>query len=426
MENNRHCPPAFPCTPIQITAPTTISIPGFYCLSNNIIGQIIINANDVTLDLNGHTITGAGPGAGSGIIVNAGFNRLIRNGTVNAFDNGIQCIGNTDTIIENVIITNCFVEGVTINTGTGIYLESLTITNITGIGVHFVNGNDASIIKNVTVSQSEQGFVFDFIYSSLIQDCNVLNCSSNIPIAAGSVGGFIINNGNFVQLDNCSVKNYIGLQRISGFALVNVVKNVIFRKCTTQNIVATLPGQILSLALGFSAGIFTTNIQIAECTALDISADTIAVGFEIESLGATIDNCLAMRCRSNSILLADGFHSTNNNVSMRYCQAYECTRNGFNLDSFANTTLLQFCQSAYNGIGFVVQPPSTVLDHCVAFKNSTGFNLTIAGISIVHCFSAQNGTNYTFFANNVQNANTQVNNAAPALTGPFAGANLFM
>ncbi len=425
IQNSKRCPPISLCSPIQIMAPTTISTPGFYCLNNDISGQIVINANDVTLDLNSHTITGGGIGSGSGIIVNSGFNRLIKNGNITAFDNGIQCIGNTDTVIENLIITNCFIEGVTINTGTAIFLDSLSIHNISGIGVHFVNGNDASSIKNSTVTQSEQGFVFDFIYNSLIQNCNVLDCSSNLNITAGNVGGFIINNGSFIQINNSSVKNYVGLQRIAGFALVNAVENVIFSNCTAQNIVATLPGQVVSIAFGYIAGLFTSHLEFTDCSALSVTADQIAVCFEIEGPGVTLDKCSAQICTSNSIL-ADGFHSISNNVSISYCQAYKCKQNGFNLDSFNNSTVLQYCQSAYNNNGFIIQTPSSLLDNCVAFKNNIGFNLNIAGISLVHCFAAQNTTNYTFFANNVQNANTQVNNAAPLLTGPFAGANLFM
>lgn len=425
LGNSQQCPPPSPCSPTPISAPTTISVPGSYCLTANIAGPLIINTNDVSLDLNGHSITGGAPGSGNGITINPGFNRLIRNGTINAFDTGIQCTNNTDTILENMIITGCFDEGVTINTGTAIFLDTLVITNIDGIGVHFVNGNDASIVSNVNVTQSEQGFVFDFLYNSLIQNCNVLHCSSNIPIASGSIGGFIINNGSFIQINNCSVKNYTGLQLIAGFSLVNSVENVIFRNCTAQNIVATLTGQISSVALGIVAGLFSSHVEMIQCSAQSINADQIAVGFEIEGDGTTLNNCIAQNCNSNGIL-ADGFHFTSNNVSIRSCQAYNCVRNGFNEDSLTNSTVLNNCQSSYNSVGFVIQSPATLLDNCVAFKNNAGFNLTLAGISIVHCFATQNSTNYTFFASNVQNANTQVNNADPALTGPFAGVNLFI
>ncbi len=425
LGNSQQCPLPSPCSPTPISAPTTISVPGSYCLSADITGPLIINTNDISLDLNGHSITGGAPGSGNGITINPGFNRLIRNGTINSFDTGIQCTNNTDTLLENIIITGCFDEGVTINTGTAIFLDTLDITNIAGIGVHFVNGNDASIVSNVNITQSEQGFVFDFLYNSLIQNCNVLNCSSNIPVASGNIGGFIINNGSFIQIDNCSVKNYTGLQRIAGFSLVNSVENVIFRNCTAQNIVATLTGQISSFALGIIAGSLSSHVEIIQCSAQSINADQIAVGFEIEGDGTTLNKCIAQNCNSNGIL-ADGFHFTSNNVSISYCQAYKCVRNGFNADSLSNSTVLNYCQSSYNSIGFVIQSPATLLDSCVAFKNNAGFNLALAGIAIEHCFATQNLTNYTFFASNVQNSNTQVNNADPALTGPFAGVNLFM
>ncbi len=78
------------------TLPFTISEPGSYVVvadlrmgTPDVSGIVILGTNDVTLDLNGHTLAGAGQDAGtygSGIFV-SGYaeNIVIRNGTIREF-----------------------------------------------------------------------------------------------------------------------------------------------------------------------------------------------------------------------------------------------------------------------------------------------------------------------------------------------------
>ena len=58
---------AYAAPPTRIIAPQIITVPGSYVLANDIAGTsgiavIEIRANDVTLNLNGHTITAQGAG----------------------------------------------------------------------------------------------------------------------------------------------------------------------------------------------------------------------------------------------------------------------------------------------------------------------------------------------------------------------------
>jgi hypothetical protein len=71
------------------SVPYTINSPGLYCLSGNLSyisttgNAITVNANDVTIDLMGFSLTGPGKGSGInyGIRINSGCTNVeIRNG----------------------------------------------------------------------------------------------------------------------------------------------------------------------------------------------------------------------------------------------------------------------------------------------------------------------------------------------------------
>jgi hypothetical protein len=406
-----------PCVSTQIKIPMTITVPGSYCLANDINGSIIINVDNVTLDLNGNTITNLG---GDGVTVNTGNNRTVKNGTILGCTNGIVCTNNNTTLLENIIISDCSAEGITINDSSEMTLNYLLITTINGIGVHFAGVNDAHIIKLVTVTDSEQGFVFETISSSFVQDCNVLNCNFS-SLSAVTAGGFIFNGGGQdIQIDNCSVQNFTGLDLIAGFELVNFI-NVVLRNCTVQNIVATNPG---SIAKGISLQT-TTTVALFDCLASNVDSPSLAQGFDCTGQGISFDSCIAQAMSSAGS--GDGFTiEVAQAVSMVNCQANFCTNQGFFVNALSADVLLQYCSSNYNSIGFISQTDNTLIGNCVAFKNSnTGFSLASLSTPIYYCCASQNGTDY-INAVNVQNANTQVNNADPVLTGPFAGANLFI
>jgi parallel beta-helix repeat protein len=70
--------------------PVAITEPGSYRLTSNLTGGIssALEVSDVTIDLNGFTLTGAADS--NGIQITNGDNWEIRNGTVRGFINGIQ------------------------------------------------------------------------------------------------------------------------------------------------------------------------------------------------------------------------------------------------------------------------------------------------------------------------------------------------
>jgi hypothetical protein len=72
--------------------PYTITAPGFYYLTKNLTSTgngIVVNANNVTIDLMGFTMTGPGTSSSYGIYIYNQRYVQIRNGTVTNFYNGI-------------------------------------------------------------------------------------------------------------------------------------------------------------------------------------------------------------------------------------------------------------------------------------------------------------------------------------------------
>jgi hypothetical protein len=118
--------------------PATISRPGHYKLASNLKAPddttaIEVTANNVTIDLNGFTISGNSPGAHIGVYGNV-VNRLrIANGTVSGFAAGLAPGGGATFTVENMrVISN--------NNGVGygreIQITNSTIANNSGWGIN--------------------------------------------------------------------------------------------------------------------------------------------------------------------------------------------------------------------------------------------------------------------------------------------------
>lgn len=108
------------CTAIT-TLPHTISTPGIYCLTGSLSTAmaagtaITINADDVVLDLNGHTLDGSSVGAGTntwGIRASNRKNITIRNGTLRGFLTAVF-VGGTGPGPQGHVIEQLRVDGST-------------------------------------------------------------------------------------------------------------------------------------------------------------------------------------------------------------------------------------------------------------------------------------------------------------------------
>ncbi len=408
------------CSALPITAPTIISTPGFYCLTADGAGPIIINADNVTLDLNNHTLSGGGLGSGSGIVINAGSNRIIQNGKIRNFDTGIFCTSSINTFITGIALDTCFTQAVLAINCSSSNFEDISARNITGIAFQFSGiNNQTNSMKSITVAQAEQGFVLASFFNGLLQDCQVLDCVSSI--AAGTTfNGFVINQGNSNQLVECTVKNFSS-SRSRGFAF-NDAANITLKQCSVKNIISSA---LLSLeVIGFDCAASSTNIQLFQCSVVSAQSSSQSTGYALEGSTITAQSCLAENCISTIANAGNGFEILGRDISLTYCQAFESDNVGFYSQS-NNLNLIQFCQSGFNSsAGFIIDA-FTVTGNCSAYNNALGFNAP-SNAPMYNCFATKNVTNYAVTVPNTENANKQVNKADPALTGPFAGGNVFM
>jgi parallel beta-helix repeat protein len=180
-----------PRTPIS-SLPYTIKYPGSYYLTGNLASTtngIVIHANQVTLDLMGFTLSGAGAGDGIRVEGTSGderYNVMIKRGIVNGFNFGLRCTSMNNSRIEHLVVSD----------------NSSTAVRIDGTSSGFCNGNT---LAHCTISRNGG--------SGVIIDGDQGQCNGNTldhcTIEGNGVNGCYLNgdegqcNGNTIT--GCSI-----------------------------------------------------------------------------------------------------------------------------------------------------------------------------------------------------------------------------
>jgi hypothetical protein len=137
--------------------PYVITQPGSYRLTGNLnppagTDAIDINASNVTLDLNGFSIIGAGGSGGNGI-VGTGGQVTVRNGTVSGMGgNGISLGSNA--IVADVHVVGNGGDGIV--TGTAGQVRHSSVSNNAGVGI-LLNGSGGAAIENIVNNNGGYG-----------------------------------------------------------------------------------------------------------------------------------------------------------------------------------------------------------------------------------------------------------------------------
>ena len=125
---------------------------GSYILINDISGSVTcltLTGNNITIDLDGFTITGTGTGAGSGITDGgtARSNIVIRNGTIRNFLFGIKLTSSSNIQIDRMRAVSNGASGIEVGNDSSV-TNSIASNNgdigITGFGNILITGNTAS------------------------------------------------------------------------------------------------------------------------------------------------------------------------------------------------------------------------------------------------------------------------------------------
>lgn len=187
-------------TPIS-TAPFTITQPGSYYLTANLSvttgNAISLDSNDVTLDLNGFTISSSSsPASGTGILIGNGLRNItITNGHIRGavtqsggvfsgagFDDGIFYFSNSPANIRvsRISVSGCISDGIRLDQlDRSSTVESCVVHTVGGVGIHADVVNDCSatdcfslgIIARVVSNSKAKSFNGSGISGEVIQNC---------------------------------------------------------------------------------------------------------------------------------------------------------------------------------------------------------------------------------------------------------------
>ena len=210
------------CTPIT-SLPAVISTQGLYCLTGNLATSeasglaITINANNVTLDLNGWKVGGQGAGAGTASygIYSTAVNVTVKNGIVRGFYFGIFLTGR-GAVVQNMLVDQSTHAGIFVN-GTGAVVEhnqvvdtggSTNGTNEAAIGIE-ADSDGVKLNNNMVSGLTAMGTGNEYgIFASgangLVQNNFVTDTA--VPTGGGSSFG-IYQYGNSLAVNN-TVSNF--------------------------------------------------------------------------------------------------------------------------------------------------------------------------------------------------------------------------
>jgi hypothetical protein len=172
-------------TPGDGTSVFRITVPGSYYLSTNVTGVaskngISIQADNVTLDLNGFVLNGTVSNPLAGIIVSGSHaNIAIRNGTVTGWGpRGIDAESANNSQFANLRISDNAGTGITV--GGRCSVSDCVIKGNIANGLWVTNGVQGCIIRDCVANSSLNGDgIRDEGNGSLIMNCNARSNGSN-------------------------------------------------------------------------------------------------------------------------------------------------------------------------------------------------------------------------------------------------------
>lgn len=279
------------------SVPITISNSGSYYLTTNLTGVagqfgIIIQASNVTLDLNGFSLIGVS-NAFSAVHVQFSVHDLhIRNGSVDGWPNAINGGGASNSRFENLRLYNNiggFALGVGLNC---VVRDCVLLFNGAGIGT----GQGCSI--SGCTANGQTGFGISAGEGAVISDCIVYNNNVGINAAKGST------------IKNCTARQNsgTGIDAASGCTISGCTATTNGGSGIRVTDGATISGCTANGNLhGISA---SSNCLISSCTASLNSSNGISA-----DITCRIKDCVASANAGSGIRASSGCLITGNSVS---------------------------------------------------------------------------------------------------------------
>lgn len=210
--------------------PVTLKQPGSYKLASNLtpgpnVNGILVNAPDVTIDLNGFRMSGGPAGgannSGNGIVA-LGDRLTVKNGTLGAFKNaGILAPGRLHLIVENMRIVNGGRYGIYADNPVAVSRGKYTRIQNSSIVLNLSDGIVCGLSCHVEGSVVSQNGRTGITISTGTVLGNTISYNALVGIAAGNVGF-----GN----NSLASNNSDGVQ-VAGPSLTELQANACFPAC---------------------------------------------------------------------------------------------------------------------------------------------------------------------------------------------------
>jgi hypothetical protein len=296
---------------IPISATTTVTTSGSYYLTSDVAGQILINTNDVTLDLNGFAVRITTDADGIGINGTSFKNITIRNGSV---------VG-PGTMTFTSAVAGTF-SG---SSRVGIITYGRTAGQVTGQNIRIENVTVRGFFRGVSlVGFEESDGGRQLVSGCIIRDFGSFGISASQCVLRDTVvhhgaGTGVV--GNAIVAQNLVVDRIVGVG-ISGNN--DNLEHINVRSCSGNGIDTNYSrvhgGQISSCAVGLNGSDNQIEaISINACTASGIFSPNSSVrgvtasqnaGAGVWADSSTITNCMV---RANG---ADGIRGVNSTISL--------------------------------------------------------------------------------------------------------------
>jgi parallel beta-helix repeat protein len=184
------------------SCPTTISQPGHYHVRTDLTcpagtppaPAISIEANNVRLHLNGHTISGNGTGVG--VLVNGASRVSIMDGTVTNFAFNVVLSNASDSNIitvdaSNSMAPNAFGNAITVQSSTNNRIINCT-ANGSNIGILLLVDSDNTLVANTAHNNVVGGIVIqDFSDYNTVRANDAENNPVGVSVADENTGNLI-------------------------------------------------------------------------------------------------------------------------------------------------------------------------------------------------------------------------------------------
>lgn len=157
---------------------------------------IRIGADNVTLDLGGHTVSGSA--IGIGVTVNGRQNVTVRNGSIIGFFTGVWVENTGGSTLSNLVVTDTAGPAIYLTNSNGNHVTDVAVSNSAHNGISLVADSDENTVRNCTVHGAGFGVIVNGgSDGNTVSECNVSGSRSS-AIFVGGGGGAAVSERNHV------------------------------------------------------------------------------------------------------------------------------------------------------------------------------------------------------------------------------------